>query len=525
MPNTRMGPNGCRARQIRLPMAGPGSRVREPARHGARMPVNLSPLGAQAEANPRSRSLSGSRRAINVALFKLIWAVDLFPGAHTSSLPATRSTSMFNHLRSLFRPRPAITDPYEQFVLAFIEERKRQGRQPTSYDHQARSFVFSDTKEESHKVFLENVFRMWGGSDARSRVEQLSRFVRSIGEAETAVDIDPSKLAAELMPGVRSRTLISHTLIQNWMGGYREGNAAEMAWTPLCGELAACVIRDLPDSMVPMTRSNLDFAKLSFDRAMACAMAQFRAKAPVPEFEPVPRAAGLFYCGNLEDYQSSLLLMAPGREFVFPPLDGDPVALVPARNQFFVSGSRNRPALSALLNLAETAGRQAHFCSSALWVWRDGCWLEYAFNAGTHEAIKQRQMAVAQLASDYDQQKGLLDHLHQTQNTDIYVAEFMVCRKNDDDGSEFSFTTLASGTNGTLLPVADRLIFVDQVVDPQTGMAAEKAREIVQVAWSDAMAVAGPLLEPVPHLYPPRYRAVGFPDADTRSRLRTKAVN
>jgi hypothetical protein len=56
-------------------------------------------------------------------------------------------------------------------------------------------------------------------------------------------------------------------------------------------------------------------------------------------------------------------------------------------------------------------------------------------------------------------------------------------------------------------------------------MAADKAREIVQVTWSDAMAVAGHLFEPVPELYPPRYRAVGLPDADTWSRLRTKAVN
>jgi hypothetical protein len=72
--------------------------------------------------------------------------------------------------------------------------------------------------------------------------------------------------------------------------------------------------------MVPMMRSNLDLAKLSFDQAMACAMAQFRAKAPVPEFEPVPRSAGLFYCSNLEDYQSSLLLMTPGRTSRFQRL-------------------------------------------------------------------------------------------------------------------------------------------------------------------------------------------------------------
>jgi hypothetical protein len=140
---------------------------------------------------------------------------------------------MLNRLRSLFRPKPAIQDPYEQFVVGFLDECARQGRKPTSYDHQDRSFAFGDTKEKSYKVFLENIFRVWVRSDARSRAEQLSRFVRSIGEAETADGIDPSKLAAELMPGVRARALISHTLIQNWMRGGPEGNAAEMAWGPL----------------------------------------------------------------------------------------------------------------------------------------------------------------------------------------------------------------------------------------------------------------------------------------------------
>src|SRR5438093_1047655 len=162
---------------------------------------------------------------------------------------------MFNRLVSLFRPKPA--DPYEQFVVAFIEECGRQGRKPTSYDHQTHSFVFGDSKGSNHTVFIENSFRAWCQGTPKARAEQLSNFV------------------------------------------------------------------------------------------------------------PHPRAAGLYYCSNLEDYQSSLLLMTPGTDFKLPALDGDAVALVPSRNQFFVTGSRNRPALEILLDLAETAGQQHHFCSSA----------------------------------------------------------------------------------------------------------------------------------------------------------------
>jgi len=425
---------------------------------------------------------------------------------------------MFNLLRSLFRPKPAIADPYEQFVIAFVEECGRQGRKPTSYDHQTRSFVFGDSKGSSHTVYLENNFRIWSQRDETARAEQLSRFVRSLGDVEA----ESTDFAAELMPGIRSRGMLCDALIQGWIRGAPESNDNETAWTPFCGELVACVVHDRPDSMALVTRSDLDSAKLSFDQALAQAMTQFRAKAPVPDFEPHPRAPGLYYCSNLEDYQSSLLLMTPGKDFKLPALDGDAVALVPSRNQFFVTGSRNRRALKLLLELAETAGQQPHFCSSALLVWRDEHWVEYAFDAGTNEVAKQHQIAIVQLASDYNRQKEQLDQLHTSRNKDVFVATFMVYRNKDQQGSEFSMAVLSSGAaQGTLVPVADRLTFVDQITDPQTGQAGEQAREIVTVGWSDTMSVAGHLFQPVPNLYPPRYKTVGFPDADVWAKLRT----
>ena len=83
---------------------------------------------------------------------------------------------------------------------------------------------------------------------------------------------------------------------------------------------------------------------------------------------------------------------------------------------------------------------------------------------------------------------------------------------------EFYFTTVTA--------IKTRyLTFVDQIIDPQTGLAAKGPREILSVAWSDAMAVAGRLFQPVPNLYPPRYRSLGFPDADMWGKLRTNAVD
>jgi hypothetical protein len=162
---------------------------------------------------------------------------------------------MFDRLRSMFQPKPVIADPYEQFVAAFIEECKRQDRNPASYDHPTRSFVFrSDPKEGEQRIFLENTFREWLPRDAKARAGLMTRFVRSIGEMERHASIDPSKLPAELMPGIRSRALISDVLIRNWTLGAPEGNTAEYAWAPFCGELAACVVRDLERNWLRVMR-------------------------------------------------------------------------------------------------------------------------------------------------------------------------------------------------------------------------------------------------------------------------------
>jgi len=426
---------------------------------------------------------------------------------------------MFDRLKSLLRRKPASADPYQQFVAAFTGECRRQGRKLLSYDHPARSFVLGDGKGNSTTIFLDNIFKTWVASD--DRADKLSRFVRGIGDVPAAASgtTDPSRLHGELMPVVRRRAVISNLLIENRMR--REW---EIAFTPLCGELAACVCRDRPDSMELLSRSRLDGAKLSREAAMALAMARFRVRAPAPDFEAIDAAGGVLWCRNLRDYQSSLLLMTPGEDFALPPLDGAPVALVPARNHFFLTGSGNLEGLRLLLEFAEAADQEAHFLSSALSVWHDGGWREYTFETGTEEAVRASRIARDRLASDYHAQKELLDHLHRTQNADVFVADFMIYGKKHDRGSEFTVAVLPSGAHGSLLPVADRIAFVEQIVDPATGIARSRRGDIVHVAWSDAMAIAGHLFEPVADLYPPRYRARGFPDAGTWNALKSRSA-
>src|SRR5262245_20194847 len=431
---------------------------------------------------------------------------------------------MLSWIKTIFARKARVVDPYDQFVAALAEESERQGLRPGDYDAVARSASFGDPKADQLTTNLENYFRIWLATPPPQRSERVVRFVRSIREFRGGSAIDPAKLPGEFLPAVRSRALVSTTLIQSWILGASD-ESGEVAHAPLVGEFVAVLVRDGIDSISPLMRSNLDFAKLTFDAAMEHAMANFRARNPVVRFEVDPRAPGVFYSGNLEDFQSSLLLLQPGKDYVLPDLLGEPVAVVPSRNQFFVTGSDNIAGLGALLDTAEGAGQQAYYCSRQMLVWRRQGWEPFFLPAGTGAAARQAHISAEHRGSDYQFQKQLLDQLHDKFGRDTFVASLQFWEKAEANPSRFSVTTVTRGATGALVPEAERVGFVDLIIDPATGRVEgePRARDIVIVTWADAMAIVGHLFEPVPRIYPPRFRMLGFPDSDAWLQLKQKA--
>jgi len=169
--------------------------------------------------------------------------------------------------KNLFGIQPEV-DPHDQCAIEFIEECKRQGCVPASYDPQARSFQFTDGRN----VHLHNLFATWLPLDQRGRAEAIERFVRSIDESPKHADISPEMLPDQLMPGIRPRALIGNALLQHWIAGAPADATTEIAWLPFAGDLAACVVRDMPLTMAPMARENLTFADLLIEDAMSKAM-------------------------------------------------------------------------------------------------------------------------------------------------------------------------------------------------------------------------------------------------------------
>ncbi len=425
---------------------------------------------------------------------------------------------MFDWIRRRFN---AATDPFEQFVGEFVAECRRKNMLPKSYDANARTFLFVRDDGVDMTVQMHNAFREWLSRDQPGRAELIVRFVQSVAEVRSNGVISPEKLPGELMPGVRSHAQISDLMIHSWISGAAMDDSCATAFQPLAGDLVACALRDQSHSMSQMTRAHLAKASLSIDDAMQHAMANFRGKLPSPAFQSL--GDGLFGSNNLEDYQSALLLLVPGQDYQLPAIDGAPVAVVPGRNVFYLTGAANRPGLARLLDLAGQASEQAHFCSSSLLQWNGQHWTEIGSLGDEALDLRRREITQHQLAADYNAQKQLLDECHQKRGQDIFVASLMLFRARNSSET-ISVATVASGVTGTLVPQAERLAFMRQIIDPSTGRAQQKPADTAQVAWSSAMNIVGHLFEPVPYLYPPRLRALGFPDADEWTKLKAASL-
>ena len=110
-------------------------------------------------------------------------------------------------------------------------------------------------------------------------------------------------------------------------------------------------------------------------------------------------------------------------------------------------------------------------------------------------------MAVASLASDYADQKSLLEAMHEKEGTDIFVAGLMVFQSNDT--GRIASTCVWTEDVDTLLPQADRVQFYKGDPDGDGGVVASGS-------WERVMEIVSGMMEPT-DLYPPRWRVQTFP--------------
>jgi len=330
--------------------------------------------------------------------------------------------------------------------------------------------------------FLTNAYKEYCAADSNGRERVIQTWVRNWFAASKDMPEDFEDAKPDLLPIVRSRS-------------HFELNCLELPldWPhQVLGEhFGVGIAYDLPESMLLIQRTDLDAWGVSFYKALEAAMESLLSLKA--EFICPESGEGAYLSATGDNYDASRLLIKDAiRAF---RVKGDPIAMIPNRENLIVVGSEDVEGLAGMVKLATEVVKEPHPISGiALWLEGDE-WTPW-LPPPSHPSYKEfQELRLQTFGQDYAQQKEMLDKLHEKNGEDVFVASFSVIQS--PEGRVVSYATWVADAD-SLLPKTDVLVLGRLGTMP------------VMVEWQRAVDIVGDLMEPV-DIYPPRYRVRGFP--------------
>jgi hypothetical protein len=262
------------------------------------------------------------------------------------------------------------------------------------------------------------------------------------------------------------------------------------------------LVLDAPGSMRYVTEKDLKEWDLSFEEMLDAGMARLRAGCS-PNFQQ----QGRYFSGAWNDDYDSSRAFFP-EVFDDLPISGKPVVCLPNRLTLLVAGSDDVEGVGAMLKKAEELVQSAPRPQNpAPLTYREGelVDLQVSPESELFQAI-QRAQGLTRIML-YDEQKELLERIHQKTGKDIHVAQFTLTQ--NDEGNYCSYCVWSKGVM-SLLPKTN-LVMLHDPDKPE-------AEQTIPVKWDDIVAAVGDLMLDA-EMFPPRFYVSKFPTAEQFARM------
>jgi hypothetical protein len=371
------------------------------------------------------------------------------------------------------------------------------GLNQVSYDEEQFSLKIAD----GSTVFLDNGYENYCAASRDLQKSVLTQFVAGISSRDS-VPTDFASASRHLIPVIRSASYYSLAQLQSNATG-DEYSGYQGATNSLTDDLVVGLAYDSERCILHINKQSFDRWGMGFDLALSASRDNLRDRTDPNGL--VEQAPGLFLGNWGDSYESSRLLLT---DLIYRlPLDGEPIAFVPARNRFWVCGSENMDGMKTMVELGQQSHLGSYPLSPNLFLLSDGAWKAYVpetkdLRDSLFSLYRQRQ------ALDYGQQKQYLEAIHQRDGIDTLVASYLVAKENDGK-REYSFCVWSNRVD-TMLPITEEIYL----------MVESETKDRVSVSQEVAQAVVGHLFERQGDLIPERLRVRCFPSEREIAELR-----
>ncbi len=295
----------------------------------------------------------------------------------------------------------------------------------------------------------------------------------------------------DLRPRIRARGFFEQQRLLKLLDD-PGGAALDAANEPIGEHLLTFLAYDWPDSVQSITAENLTDWGITFYEAMEVA----RRNLEEATLGYARIGENLYAFTSGDSYDASRLTLIDRIQNL--EVAGKPVAMVPSREQLYITGSEDEVGLAMMAEPTSQALQEPYALIGVPLLLDDGAWADWMPPEDHPLHRRFRQMETNWLGPLYADQKQYLDAIHKRQGIEVFVANFSAVRK--EDGDIVIYCVRGEGVD-SFLPVTQKVAFMQEGRDGPVALA----------DWSRVVEVAGDLMEPTEH-YPARYRVRHYPD-------------
>jgi hypothetical protein len=360
------------------------------------------------------------------------------------------------------------------------------------YNPNAHSILRTRDGEVVSVLNLANMYGNYRKVPRARRAEYLRNCVRGAMASHRELPDDFEAARHDVRPRIWSRAGLEQERLRGLLSD-KGPVLAELPGEPIGEHLMALLAYDWPEAVQSVAAERLTGWGVTLYEAMEVA------RQNLDEATSMYSSIGdRLYCFTSGDsYDASRLTLIDRIQDL--EVAGKPVAMVPTREQLYVTGSEDELGLKMMAELASQALGGPYTLSGVPLILEDREWTDWMPPAD-HPLYRQfKQNETNWIGPVYSVQKQLLDAAHQRQGIDLFVASFSAVRKTD--GDLVSYCVWGEGVD-SLLPVTEKVAIMRHGHEGPAAMA----------DWDRVMEVAGGLMGPTDH-YPTRYRVRQIPDA------------
>lgn len=386
----------------------------------------------------------------------------------------------------------------ERFArLVMTELRKLGGSQRLKYNQEQ----FLIERGSDGFINLANLYHEYCQAARSERHKVMDRFIRGcVGTTGFELPEDFGDVHPDLLPVIRSRFYLESVALQSRARG---GDGVAVPQQTIGDHLSLSLVYDLPQAMRSIIQEDLDRWNVTFYEAAEAARHNLEQMGNVA-FASLQGEGGdgVYISATGDNYDASRLVMLDlVRKF---PVRGDYIAMVPNRDTLVVTGSEDTAGLTVMCKVAEDSFEKPRPISTVALRLVGDEWESWLPDPSSPTFAKFHELRLRTVGMEYNDQKELLDQIHESTGEDLFVASYSAVQ-HKETGRVSSYSVWSEGVP-TLLPETDDLVLL------RADAAADKVALAAAGTWERVRQVAGELMQPL-GTYPERYRVTSFPTA------------